>query len=71
MIENKKTLGVIGGLGPEATAHFMKLIIDMTDAKSDQEHLPMLVYNMPIIPDRTGHILCQRQGSCTGKTGFH
>lgn len=57
MIENKKTLGVIGGLGPMATAHFMKLIIDMTDVGSDQEHLPMLVYNMPIIPDRTGHIL--------------
>ena len=57
MIENRKTLGVIGGLGPEATAHFMKLIIDMTDAKSDQEHLPMLVYNMPFIPDRTAYIL--------------
>ncbi len=57
MIENKKALGVIGGLGPMATAHFMKLIIDMTDVGSDQEHLPMLVYNMPIIPDRTGHIL--------------
>ena len=57
MIDNRKTLGVIGGLGPMATAHFMKLIIDMTDAQSDQEHLPMLVYNMPFIPDRTAYIL--------------
>ena len=57
MIDNKKVLGVIGGLGPMATAHFMKLVIDMTDVDSDQEHLPMLVYNMPFIPDRTAHIL--------------
>ena len=57
MIDNKKVLGVIGGLGPMATAHFMKLVIDMTDVDSDQEHLPMLVYNMPFIPDRTAYIL--------------
>lgn len=50
-------LGVIGGLGPIATAHFMELVINMTDAGTDQEHLPMIVYNMPGIPDRTAYIL--------------
>ena len=35
----KITLGVIGGLGPIATAHFMELIIRMTEADTDQEHL--------------------------------
>ena len=40
-----------------ATAHFMKLVIDMTDAETDQQHLPMIVYNMPMIPDRTAYIL--------------
>ena len=53
----REILGVIGGLGPGATAHFMNLVIDMTDAKTDQEHLPMIVYNMPFIPDRTAYIL--------------
>lgn len=57
MIANRKTLGVIGGLGPIATAHFMELVINMTDVAVDQEHLPMLVYNMPFIPDRTAYIL--------------
>ena len=52
-----KTLGVIGGLGPMATAHFMELITAMTDAPCDQAHLPMLVYSAPYIPDRTAHIL--------------
>lgn len=53
----KKVLGVIGGLGPAATAYFMDLVIRMTDAATDQEHLEMIVYNCPSIPDRTGHIL--------------
>lgn len=57
MVENRKILGVIGGLGPIATAHFMELIINMTDAQTDQEHLSVIVYNMPFIPDRTAYIL--------------
>ena len=58
-MEQKTTLGVIGGLGPIATAHFMELIIRMTDAGTDQEHLDMILYNRPSIPDRTGYILDQ------------
>lgn len=52
-----KTLGVIGGLGPMATAYFMQLVIEMTEASSDQEHIPMIIYNCPQIPDRTGYLL--------------
>jgi len=50
-------LGVIGGLGPIATAYFMELVIKMTDAHCDQEHLEMVIYNCPSIPDRTDYIL--------------
>lgn len=53
----KKVLGVIGGLGPIATTHFMELVIRMTEASQDQEHVDMIVYNFPSIPDRTGYIL--------------
>ena len=52
-----KTLAVIGGLGPMATAYFMQLVIDMTDASNDQEHIPMIIYNCPQIPDRTNYLL--------------
>lgn len=58
-MEQKNTLGVIGGLGPIATAHFMELIIRMTEAATDQEHLDMIIYNCPSIPDRTSYILDQ------------
>ncbi len=63
MTQNKKVLGVIGGLGPIATAHFMELVIRMTDAQTDQQHLDMIIYNFPSIPDRTGYILDNTQES--------
>ena len=55
--QESKMLGVIGGLGPMATAYFMELVTDMTDAATDQEHLKMLIYSAPSIPDRTRYIL--------------
>ncbi len=50
-------LGVIGGLGPVATAHFLERIATMTDAGRDQEHLELIVMDIPTIPDRTAYIL--------------
>ena len=50
-------LGVIGGLGPMATAYFLELITKMTDAACDQEHLDTLIFSLPSIPDRTAFIL--------------
>lgn len=63
MENNKKVLGVIGGLGPMATAYFMELVISMTNAARDQDHLQMIVYNYPTIPDRTAYILKKNPNS--------
>lgn len=52
-----RTLGIIGGLGPMATAYFLQLLVQMSDAKTDQEHMDTLVYSMPSIPDRTKYII--------------
>lgn len=52
-----KKLGVIGGMGPLATALFMELVIEMTEASGDREHIHMDIVNMPGIPDRTDYIL--------------
>lgn len=52
-----RKLGIIGGVGPMATALFMEYIIEMTDAKTDSEHIDMLIHNCPQIPDRTQFIL--------------
>lgn len=53
----RKRLGVIGGLGPMATAYFMELLTRMSDAGTDQEHMEVLIYSKPSIPDRTKYIL--------------
>ncbi|MBQ5810831.1 MAG: amino acid racemase [Clostridia bacterium] len=52
-----KSLGIIGGLGPMATVYLLELITDMTDAATDQQHINSIIYNFPVIPDRTAHIL--------------
>lgn len=52
-----RKLGVIGGLGPMATAFFMQMVIEMTKAGTDQEHIEMLIHSCPSIPDRTSFIL--------------
>ena len=58
-MRNKHThiLGVIGGLGPLATAYFLELITKMTDAEKDQDHLEIIIHSKPSIPDRTEYIL--------------
>lgn len=56
-INTIKTLGVIGGLGPMATSYFMRLLTDMCSARVDQEHLEIITYSKPSIPDRTAYIL--------------
>jgi aspartate racemase len=49
----KKTLGVIGGMGPEATSYFYDEVIERTVASSDQEHINMVILNHAGMPDRT------------------
>ena len=52
-----KTLGVIGGLGPMASVYFLQLLTQMSDARTDQEHMEILMYSKPAIPDRTKYII--------------
>lgn len=54
---DKKTVGILGGLGPLSTVYFMDMIIKMTQAGADQEHLDMIVLNHATIPDRTAFIM--------------
>ena len=46
-------LGIFGGMGPEATANMYQLIVQLTPAQKDQEHIPTLIYSLPQVPDRT------------------
>ena len=48
-----KTIGVLGGMGPWATLDFFEKILRLTPAKTDQEHLRVIIDNNPKIPDRS------------------
>ena len=50
-------LGVLGGMGPQATNTFYQFIIDRTDARTDQEHINALILSDSGMPDRTAAIL--------------
>ena len=46
------TIGVIGGLGPEATLDFFAKVLKATPAKRDQDHLHLIINNNPKVPNR-------------------
>ena len=50
-------IGILGGMGPEATVDLFQKIIKNTEAARDQDHLRILIDNNPRIPDRTPAIL--------------
>ncbi len=50
-------IGILGGMGPEATADFFHKIIKNTEAARDQDHLRVLIDSNPKIPDRTPAML--------------
>ncbi len=50
-------LGVLGGMGPLATVDFLGKLVSETPAARDAEHIPVVVYSVPQIPDRPRAIL--------------
>ncbi len=50
-------VGVIGGMGPDATVDFMARVLALTPASGDHDHIRMLVDQDPTIPNRQRAIL--------------
>ena len=55
-------LGIIGGLGPLASADFYFKLTRMTEALRDNEHVPSVMFSVPQLPDRTEAILAGHDG---------
>jgi len=51
-----KRLGILGGMGPAASAEYITRLISQTSASCDQEHIPFVLWNEPRIPDRSTSI---------------
>jgi aspartate racemase len=53
-MENKtRCIGIVGGMGPMAGVLLQQMIIKMTSAERDQDHLRVICYTNPQIPDRS------------------
>ncbi|MBQ6583232.1 MAG: amino acid racemase [Mogibacterium sp.] len=63
----EKLIGVIGGMGPMASQLFYRMVTEMTDAKTDQEHLRMLILSDTGMPDRTEAILSGEHGAVSSR----
>lgn len=46
-------LGILGGMGPLASADFMRQLTLLTPAECDQDHIPAVLWSDPRVPDRT------------------
>ncbi|HBK04273.1 MAG TPA: aspartate/glutamate racemase family protein [Acetobacteraceae bacterium] len=53
----EKVLGVLGGMGPLASAQFMMRLTLLTRASRDQDHIPAVLWSDPRIPDRGAALL--------------
>ena len=52
-----RTLGILGGMGPMAGAYFYGRVIANTDSAGDSEHLPVILFADPRVPDRSSHLV--------------
>ena len=53
----KKTIGILGGMGPLATADLYRMIVESTRADCDNDHIRVYIDSNAAIPDRTAAIL--------------
>ena len=57
MIDQGKTLGILGGLGPMSSVYFYEMLTLHTKAERDQDHLNIILSSRADTPDRTSFIL--------------
>lgn len=52
-----EVIGILGGMGPAATADFYTKLVGLTVAHRDQDHPQVIIWSDPTIPDRTEALL--------------
>lgn len=55
----RPVVGVLGGMGPAATADFYAKLIRATPAEKDQDHLRVVIWSDPTTPDRSQALLAE------------
>lgn len=50
---SEPVIGILGGMGPAATADFYSKLVALTPGSTDQEHPKVVIWADPTVPDRT------------------
>lgn len=53
----KRTVGILGGMGPEATILLMQKVVAAVPAMDDSDHVPLLVDQNPQVPSRIARLI--------------
>lgn len=51
-VRSPRRIGILGGMGPAATVDLLHKVIEATPATRDQDHVPVVAWNVPQIPER-------------------
>ncbi|MCK0142790.1 amino acid racemase [Aliiroseovarius sp. F20344] len=62
-----RTIGVLGGMGPEATLLLQRKLIEAVPARDDSDHIPLLIDMNPQVPSRIAHLI-EGNGTDPGPT---
>lgn len=57
MTHGPRTIGILGGMGPEATILLQRKVMDAIPARDDSDHIPLLIDMNPQVPSRIAHLL--------------
>jgi aspartate racemase len=52
-----RTVGILGGMGPEATVLLMQRLLQVVDAHDDADHIPLIVHQNPGVPSRIRRLI--------------
>lgn len=52
-----KTVGILGGMGPEATVLLMQRLLRAIPARDDADHVPLIVHQNPAVPSRISRLI--------------
>jgi aspartate racemase len=63
----QRVVGILGGMGPEATILLQQRLLARIDARDDSDHLPLLIDMNPKVPSRIAHLI-ERTGPSPAPT---
>jgi aspartate racemase len=59
-MNNPRRIGILGGMGPQATILLQQKLLDAVQAKDDHDHIPLIVDMNPQVPSRIEHLIHKR-----------